>query len=84
MDWTKLPKVELHLHLGCSLSYAVVSQIDPSITYQEFREKFVAPPKCVDLADYLSRAPSSRPLMQTEERLRLVVHDLFDQLRADG
>ena len=56
MDYSKLPKVELHLHLDCSLSYDVVKQINPAITYEEYRESFVAPPKCTDLADYLTRA----------------------------
>jgi adenosine deaminase len=84
MDWTKLPKVELHLHLGCSLSYEVVSQIDPSITLEQYRTDFIAPAKCVDLADYLAHAPSSYPLMQTEEHLRLVTLDLFEQLRRDN
>jgi len=84
MDWTKLPKVELHLHLDCSLSYEVVSQIDPSITLEEYRTNFIAPAKCVDLADFLARAPSSYPLMQTEEQLRLVTLDVFEQLRRDN
>jgi len=84
MDWAQLPKVELHLHLDCSLSYEVVSQIDPSITPEQYRMDFVAPAKCVDLADYLKRAPSSYPLMQTEEQLRLVTFDLFEQLREDN
>ncbi len=83
MDWTKLPKVELHLHLDCSLSYEVVSQIDPSITLEEYRTGFVAPAKCEDLAEFLSYAPRSYPLMQTEEHLRLVTLDLFEQLRRD-
>ena len=84
MDWTKLPKVELHLHLDCSLSYEVASKIDSSITLEQYRMNFVAPPKCVDLADYLKRAPSSYPLMQTEEQLRWVTLDLFEQLRKDN
>jgi adenosine deaminase len=84
MDWTALPKVELHLHLDCSLSYEVVSQIDPSITLAEYRRDFVAPEKCVDLADALRCAPSSYPLMQTEEHLHLVTLDLFEQLRRDN
>jgi len=84
MDWTKIPKVELHLHLDCSLSYEVVSKIDPSITLDGYRMNFIAPAKCVDLGDYLARAPSSYPLMQTEEQLRIVTLDLFQQLRADG
>jgi adenosine deaminase len=84
MDWTQLPKVELHLHLDCSLSYAVVSQIDPSITLEAYRTNFIAPAKCKDLADFLARAPSSYPLMQTEEQLCLVTLDLFEQLRRDN
>jgi adenosine deaminase len=84
MDWTVFPKVELHLHLGCSLSYEVVSRIDPSITLEQYRRDFIAPARCVDLTDYLTRAPSSYPLMQTEEHLRLVTLDLFEQLRRDN
>jgi adenosine deaminase len=84
MDWTKLPKVELHLHLDCSLSYAVISQIDPSITLEDYSRNFIAPAKCLDLADFLARAPSSFPLMQTAEHLRMVTLDLFEQLREDN
>jgi adenosine deaminase len=84
MDWTKLPKVELHLHLDCSLSYEVISQIDPSITLEDYRTNFIAPAKCANLADFLTRAPRSVALMQTEEQLRLVTLDLFEQLRRDN
>jgi adenosine deaminase len=83
MDWTKLPKVELHLHLDCSLSYAVVSRINPSITLEAYCTNFVAPAKCTDLADALRCAPQGVALMQTEEQLRLVTLDLFEQLRRD-
>jgi adenosine deaminase len=84
MNFQHLPKVELHLHLDCSLSYAVVSQIDHAITREEYQAKFIAPAKCVDLMDYLTRAPSSYPLMQTEEHLRMVTLDLFEQLQQDN
>jgi adenosine deaminase len=84
MDWKKLPKVELHLHLDCSLSYEVVSQIDPSVTHEVYHADFVPPADCTDLADALRCAPSSFPLMQTQEHLRLVTFDLFEQLRAEN
>jgi adenosine deaminase len=84
MEWTTLPKVELHLHLDCSLSYEVVWQIDPSISREQYRKDFVAPDKCSDLAEYLQCAPSSYPLMQTHEHLQLVTLDLFKQLQADN
>jgi adenosine deaminase len=84
MDYSKLPKVELHLHLDCSLSYDVVKKINPGVTFEEYRESFIAPPKCYDLVDYLQRAIKGFELMQTKEQLRLVTLDLFGQLKADN
>ncbi len=83
MDYRALPKVELHLHLDCSLSYKVVKQINPAVTKEEYDQAFVAPPKCTDLADYLTRAVKGFELMQTREQLRLVTLDLFEQLKND-
>lgn len=84
MDHQQLPKIELHLHLDCSLSYKVVQQLNPAITYEAYRESFVAPAKCTDLADYISRAVKGFELMQTAAQLRLVTLDLFEQLQADN
>lgn len=83
MDFNTYPKVELHLHLDCSLSYNVVHRINPSITEEAYRHDFIAPAKCTNLADFLTRAPQAIALMQTEEQLRLVVFDLFEQLQRD-
>ena len=69
MDWSRLPKVELHLHLGCSLSYTVVSQIDPSITIEEYRADFIAPAKCTNLVDFLARVPKSVALRDPAESI---------------
>lgn len=80
----KLPKVELHLHLDCSLSYEVVKKIDPSVTEQEYLQDYIAPSKCANLADFLTRAIKGFALMQTKEQIQLVVHDLFKQLVADN
>lgn len=79
-----IAKVELHLHLDCSLSYGVVSRLAPSISRAEFDAEFVAPRQCSSLADFLTRAPRGFQLMQSEEALRLVVEDLFEQLAADN
>lgn len=84
MDYSKQPKVELHLHLDCSLSYEVVKQLNPAVTEEEYKESFIAPPKCTDLADYIKRAIKGFELMQTKEQLRLVTLDLFKQLKADN
>ncbi|MGM0546037.1 MAG: adenosine deaminase [Bacteroidota bacterium] len=84
MDFPGLPKVELHLHLDCSLSYEMVQQLNPKISEAEYRKKFIAPDKCRDLADYIRRSESAVALMQDREALQLVVEDLFDQLAADN
>src|SRR2546422_10641952 len=83
MDIQTLPKVELHLHLDCSLSYQIVSRIDPTVTRAKYEDEFIAPAKCTNLADLLTRAPKGFGLMQTEKQLRLVIADLFDQLVED-
>ena len=83
MDYNQEPKVELHLHLDCSLSYEVVKKLKPSLTFEEYKQSFIAPPKCTDLADYIKRAIRGFELMQTKEQIRLVTLDLFQQLKAD-
>jgi adenosine deaminase len=84
MNLRSLPKVELHLHLDCSLSYAAVARLAPGVTQDEYRRDFVAPARCTNLADFLTRAPKGFQLMQSEESLRLVSEDIFEQLAADG
>lgn len=84
MNYHLLPKTELHLHLDCSLSYQVVQQIDPSVSYEDYQQSFIAPPHCTDLVDYLTRAVKGFELMQTKEQLRLVTLDLYTQLKADN
>lgn len=84
MDYRLLPKIELHLHLDCSLSYKVVKQLNPAVSLEDYQESFIAPPKCTDLADYLKRAVKGFELMQTKEQLRLVTFDLMEQLKKDN
>ncbi|MBS1760107.1 MAG: adenosine deaminase [Bacteroidetes bacterium] len=84
MNYQSLPKIELHLHLDCSLSYNVVQKINPAITLEEYKESFIAPPKCTDLMDYLKRAVKGFEMMQTKEQLQLVTLDLMEQLKADN
>ncbi|MBX2872895.1 MAG: adenosine deaminase [Saprospiraceae bacterium] len=84
MDYSNFPKIELHLHLDCSLSYKVVQQLKPSVSEEEFKRDYIAPAKCNDLADYITRAAKGIELMQTAEQLWAVTLDLFEQLKADN
>ena len=80
----ELPKVELHLHLDCSLSFDVVSKISPDISENEYKSEFIGPQKCNSLYEILKYITNQVNLMQTEENLRLVVKDLFDQLQREN
>jgi len=84
MDLKSLPKIELHLHLDCSLSYDAVSHLAPSVTREEYATEYVAPAKCTNLADFLKRAPKGFQLMQDESSLRHVTEDVLRQLKDDG
>ncbi|MEZ4985183.1 MAG: adenosine deaminase [Saprospiraceae bacterium] len=84
MAYQDLPKIELHLHLDCSLSYEAARMLEPGLTLDTFREEFIAPAKCADLVEYIDRATRSIGLMQTPEALRLVTLDLFRQLQEDN
>jgi adenosine deaminase len=79
-----LPKVELHLHLDCSLSFAAVQRLDESVSLEEYQHEFIAPPRCPSLADFLTRAPRGFKLMQDASSLTVAVEDVFQQLAADG
>jgi len=84
MEIQDLPKVELHLHLDCSLSYGVVKKIRPGTSREQYRTQFMAPANCPDLTTYLSRAENAIDLMQSEKHLQWVVADVVDQLVKDG
>ena len=79
-----LPKIELHLHLDCSLSYDVVKKIDPTIDLKYYKSSFQAGESCSSLDDYLKCADNAIHLMQTKENLEFIVEDLFKQLHDDN
>ncbi|MFD2079624.1 adenosine deaminase [Actinopolymorpha cephalotaxi] len=79
-----LPKIELHSHLDCGLSYDAVRRIDPRISREHYDRQFVAPSVCDSLGDYLTHTFNYRAVLQSERALRIAVEDAFAQLAADG
>jgi adenosine deaminase len=79
-----LPKVELHVHLDCCLSFDAVSILKPGITREKYNKDFIGASKYKNLADFLSLIDHSLDLMQTEEGLRLVTRDLFQQFKQEN
>ena len=82
--YKNIPKVELHVHLDCSLSFSVVNRIDPKIDIEEYKSSFQAGSTCSSLNHYISCADRAIELMQSKENLELVVEDLFQQLKNDN
>ncbi|HXZ80800.1 MAG TPA: adenosine deaminase [Terriglobales bacterium] len=83
MQLHSLPKIELHLHLDCSLSYQSVSALDPDVTPEKYQRDYVAPKLCT-LPEFLERSRRGVALLQTRDALRLVTEDVVHQLAADG
>jgi adenosine deaminase len=84
MKISELPKIELHLHLDCSLSFEVVKELRPETTREDYERDFIAPENCASLDEYLKCAQAPIAIMQTKEQLKAVTLDLFQQLKADN
>jgi adenosine deaminase len=83
MDIQDYPKIELHVHLDCSISFEAASQLDPTLDKTTYLDTFIVPPKSKGLVDYIQRAQRGIALMQTREGLEVVTMDLARQLLAD-
>lgn len=83
-SFKELPKIELHLHLDCCLSFDVVKIIDPNITPDIYNKSFIASSNCSSLSEYISCADKAIELMQTKDNLELIIEDLFKQLKDDN
>ena len=79
----KLPKVELHLHLDGSISLKLASKLS-GMEEEDVKKKMIAPDKCQNLSDYLTKFDFPISLMQTRENLMMVAEDLVHQLERDG
>lgn len=79
-----IPKIELHIHLDCSLSYDFVSTYVPNLSYEDFQHLYVGPPKVRDLTHFLTFTHPQISLLQTEQQLRHSVRDVLKQLKLDS
>lgn len=75
----KLPKVELHLHLDGAVSLELAHDLT-GLTLEELKEKMIAPDKCENLSEYLTKFDFPCSLMQTKENLKMISKDLVDRL----
>ena len=79
----KLPKVELHIHLDGGVSEDLAWNLTP-LTKEEIKERMIAPDKCANLSEYLTKFDFPGSIMQTKENLRLISKDLIDRLQKQN
>lgn len=79
----KLPKVELHLHLDGALSLELANKLT-NITIDELKAIMIAPNKCENLSEYLTKFDFPCSIMQTKENLTLIAKDLVDRLAREN
>jgi len=84
VKFKNLPKIELHIHLDCSLSYETVKRLRPDTTIDDFNNNFKASKSCSSLKQYIKCADNAISLMQSKESLELVMEDFFNQLIEDN
>lgn len=82
-EFKKFPKVELHVHLDCCLSFDALKKISPEISLSTYKEKFIGTGSN-SLKDYIKCADIALEYMQTKQQLEIVVEDLFNQFKSDN
>ncbi len=64
-------------------SFPLTMLLDSSVTLADYQRDFLLPAKCPDMAAFFACAPRGATLLQTEEQLRLVTFDVFEQFQRD-
>jgi len=85
MNFSILPKIELHCHLDGSLRPETIIDIAkregirlPSIEIEELEKELIAPLECESLDEYLKRFAIPNLVMQSKGNLRRITFELFE------
>ncbi|WHY86967.1 adenosine deaminase [Neobacillus novalis] len=91
MNFSTLPKIELHCHLDGSLRAETIIDIAkkegislPAMVKEEIQSELVAPLDCECLDDYLKRFAIPNLVMQTMENLRRITFELFEDAAQEN
>lgn len=79
----KFPKVELHLHLDGSIRVEDASLL-LNKDLDDVKKNMIAPKRCQDLNEYLTKFSYPEQILQTEESLTLISYHLALDLVSDG
>lgn len=78
-----LKKVELHFHLDGAVAISTIAKMSGK-SEDELRKHMVAPEKCENLSDYLTRFDLPLSYMQTKENLTLISKEVVDYLESQN
>lgn len=91
MNFTQLPKIELHCHLDGSLRPETIIEIAkregidlPSFDKEEIKKELIAPLECESLDEYLQRFALPNLVMQSQENLRRITFELFEDAASEN
>jgi adenosine deaminase len=87
LDYLKLPKLELHCHLDCSVRISTVAELGRELGLRlpdPLEAALTSPEACADLADYISRVHWMLEVMQRREHLTRIAREFVEDLSADG
>jgi adenosine deaminase len=82
-----LPKVELHVHLDCSLRPLTVGELGAQQGVDlpdELEQALVCPPVCRSLAEYLTRVELALQVLQTAAALERAAYELLEDMAGEN
>ena len=83
----KLPKIELHCHLDGCVRVQTVAEIGLELGLalpEPLENALVAPERCANLADYISRIDLALQVMQRPRDLSRIARELTEDMASDG
>lgn len=83
IDLKRLPKVELHLHLDGSIRIDTAVEILGK-DIDTIEANMIAPKKCMDLNEYLTKFDYPSIILQSRENLERIAYELALDLLDDG
>jgi adenosine deaminase len=91
MNFSVMPKIELHCHLDGSVRPGTIIDIAkregisiPSFDREEIKEELIAPLDCKSLDEYLKKFSIPNAVMQSKGNLRRITFELFEDAAMEN
>ncbi|MBT2689434.1 adenosine deaminase [Bacillus sp. ISL-47] len=91
MNFSNMPKIELHCHLDGSVRPKTIIDIAkregislPTFDQEEIKEELIAPMDCESLDEYLKRFSIPNLVMQSKENLKRISFELFEDAAKEN